>query len=437
MSFVKTCLTTSWLPNPYVGSPGLGDSKDIWGWMMRLFKKDNTGSKSEVRRSTSPLVAKVTKGTAGADDITAAQDTVQAIAAALKSGADAQDLAVKRLSGLTKVMTKMDASVRHATRLESETERLNADLVKTRAELDKKRAWAQEQGAKLATVQKDRDALRREVETAKAELTQAKDRAAVARETEVTLRRETDSLTRELTQRTERLEELARTQQRLQDELAQANTAVSARTHKTRELDNAVEELTVRLDEKTKSADAAIAALRDLRLDHHAAKEQLVAATARLQSTEYEQKSQKSLHEDTLKRRADEILALKTQIEQLTTQLRIKDTMGEHFDEETSGLRQALETERERNSVNEQRIRNQAETENRQSRALAKSKTEFDALNAKFVDAMKDLEALRQVARVQAQKLERYAELNKAPAPKRDYAPVARNEDPVILKAVK
>jgi len=151
-----------------------------------------------------------------------------------------------------------------------------------------------------------------------------------------------------------------------------------------RELQNAVEEFTVRLDEKTKNADASLSALRDLRLDHHAAKEQLVAANSRLQSTEYEQKSQKNLFEDSLKRRADEILALKTQIEQLTTQLRIKDTMDSHFDEETAGLRQALETERERNSVNEQRLRNQAETEARQSRALSQAKSEFEAAKARL-----------------------------------------------------
>ena len=409
------------------------------GLRMRLFKKNIEDIKPSIRKTSLPLSAKVSKGTAGVEDIKIAQDTVQSISAALKSGADAQDLAAKRLSGLTKAMTKMDASVRHAARLEVETDRLNTELVKTRAELDKKRAWAQEQAAKIATVQKDRDALRREVETMKTEITQAKDRALASRETETGLRRETESLTAELTKRTDRLEELAAGQQRIQEELTQAQTTISAKTHRTRELDNAVEELTVRLDEKTKSSDAAIAALRDLRLDHHAAKEQLVAANARLQSVEYERTSQKSLHEETLKRRADEILALKTQIEQLTTQLRIKDTMGTHFDEETSGLRQALETERERNTVNEQRIRNQAETESRQSRALAQSKAEFDALNAKFVDAMKDLDALRQVNRLQGQKLERYADLNKAPAPKRDrdYASTIRNETPIQLKAVK
>jgi len=290
--------------------------------------------------------------------------------------------------------------------------------------------------SKLATVQKERDKLRTELDGTKSELSARTEREAGLRESEFKLRRETESLTKQLNQRTDRLEELVLTQQRVQDELAQATGHISSQNHKVRELQNAVEEFTLRLDEKTKSADASLSALRDLRLDHHAAKEQLVATNSRLQSAEYEQASQKNLFEDTLKRRADEILALKTQIEQLTTQLRIKDTMGSHFDDETAGLRQALETERERNGVNEQRLRNQAETEARQSRALAQAKAEFDALNSKFVEAMKDLDTFRQINRVQSQKLENYAQLNSAPAPKRDYAPM-RNEDPALLKVVK
>lgn len=372
----------------------------------------------------------------GAEDVRATQDVVQAITDALKTGAEQQDIAAKRLGALTKSMTKMDANVRQAARLQAETERLGAEVKTVRADLDKKRAWAQEQTAKLATVQKERDKLRTELDGTKSELSARTERESGLRESEVKLRRENDSLTKQLNKRTDRLEELVLTQQRLQDELAQATGQISSQNHKMREMQNAVEEFTLRLDEKTKSADASLSALRDLRLDHHAAKEQLVATNSRLQSAEYDQASQKTLFEDTLKRRADEILALKTQIEQLTTQLRIKDTMGNHFDEETAGLRQALETERERNSVNEQRLRNQAETEARQSRALAQAKGEFDALNSKFVDAMKDLDTFRQINRVQSQKLENYAQLNNAPAPKRDYAPM-RNEDPALLKVVK
>jgi len=372
----------------------------------------------------------------GADDVKATQDVVQAITDALKTGAEQQDLAAKRLGDLAKSMNKMDANVRQTARLKGEVERMDAELTTFRGDLEKKRAWAQEQTAKLATVQKERDKLRSELEASKSELSARTERETGLRESEFKLRREGESLNKELNHRTARLEELVITQQRVQDELAKSTGHISSQNHKIRELQNAVEEFTVRLDEKTKSADVSLSALRDLRLDHHAAKEQLVAVNSRLQSAEYEQSSQKALFEDTLKRRADEILALKTQIEQLTTQLRIKDTMGTHFDEETAGLRQALETERERNSVNEQRLRNLAETEARQSRALVQAKSEFDALNEKFVDAMKDLDTFRRVNRVQSQKLENYAQLNKAPAPKRNYAPM-RNEDPALLKVVK
>ncbi len=372
----------------------------------------------------------------GAEDIQATQDVVQAITAALKSGAEQQDIAAKRLNALTRSMTKMDANVRHAARLQTEMERVETEAAKLRTDLDKNRAWAQEQSAKLSTVQKERDSLRAQLESSKSEVSARSERESGLRESEIKLRREGDALKKELNKRTSRLEELVITQQRVQDDLAKADGLLASQGHKMRELQNAVEELTVRLDEKTKSADASLSALRDLRLDHHAAKEQLVTSNSRLQSVEYEQSSQKNLFEDSLKRRADEILALKTQIEQLTTQLRIKDTMDSHFDEETSGLRQALETERERNSVNEQRLRNQAETEARQARALSQAKSEFEALNAKFVDAMKDLDTFRQINRVQSQKLENYAQLNSTPAPKRDYAPI-RNEDPALLKVVK
>jgi chromosome segregation ATPase len=188
------------------------------------------------------------------------------------------------------------------------------------------------------------------------------------------------------------------------------------------------------LDDKTKAADAAISALRDLRLDHHAVKDQLVAATSRLQAASYESNSEKQLTEGKLKRRSDEIIALKTQVEQLTTQLRIKDTMGTHFDDEVGALRQALEAERERNAANEQRLRQQAETEARHDRALAQAKAEFENLHAKFSEAVADLDAARQLGRVQSQKLERYAELNKAPAPRRERSYAA--PEAIALKAV-
>jgi len=144
----------------------------------------------------------------GVEDVKATQDVVQAITAALKTGAEQQDIAAKRLNALTKSMSKMDANVRHAARLQTEMERVETEATQLRGDLDKKRAWAQEQTAKLASVQKERDKLRAELENSKSEISARAEREAGLRESEIKLRREVDALKKELDQRTSRLEEL-------------------------------------------------------------------------------------------------------------------------------------------------------------------------------------------------------------------------------------
>ena len=83
--------------------------------------------------------------------------------------------------------------------------------------------------------------------------------------------------------------------------------------------------------------------------------------------------------------------------------------MSSHFDEEVITLRNQLENERERNDRNEQRFRGKADEVERNARALARSKVEFENLNAKFTAAMEDIDTLRKINQVQKQKLERYA----------------------------
>ena len=90
------------------------------------------------------------------EDVSATQDVVQAITTALKNGAEQQDFAAKRLADLAKTMNKLDVNARQSKRLEVEVERMDSELATLRGDLEKKRAWAQEQTAKLVTVQKER-----------------------------------------------------------------------------------------------------------------------------------------------------------------------------------------------------------------------------------------------------------------------------------------
>ena len=183
---------------------------------MRLFKKDITQY--------------------GAGNVTATQDAVLAISKALKNGAEQQELATKRLADLAKSMNDIDANVRRGKRLQGEVERMDAELVTLREDLEKKRAWAQEQTAKLANVQKERDKLRGQLENSKSELSARVERESGLRESEIQLRKEGEALNKELNQRTVRLEELVLVQKRVQEELAQAKGQVSSQKHKIREL---------------------------------------------------------------------------------------------------------------------------------------------------------------------------------------------------------
>jgi len=175
------------------------------------------------------------------------------------------------------------------------------------------------------------------------------------------------------------------------------------------ELQKSVEELSVRLERKTKENDTSTVELKNLRLDFNDIKAKFFEASGALENAKYDIKTQKNVFEDTLTRRDDETLALKSRIEQLNTQLRIKDNMSAHFDEEIITLRNQLENERERNDRNEQRFRGKADEVERNARSLARSKVEFENLNAKFSAAMEDIDTLRKINQVQKQKLERYA----------------------------
>jgi len=173
----------------------------------------------------------------GAADVTETQDAVSAISKALQNGAEQQELATKRLADLAKSMNDMDANLRQGKRLQGEVERMDAELTTLREELEKKRAWAQEQSAKLANVQKERDKLRGQLETSKSELSARVEREAGLRDAEFQLRKEGEILNKELNQRTVRLEELVLVQKRVQEELTQARRGLIAKFQRLRYLE--------------------------------------------------------------------------------------------------------------------------------------------------------------------------------------------------------
>ncbi len=377
---------------------------------MNIFKREK--SSSELAGGVVPIYAPSTALTgkmASSDDINQARESVEFIVGELKASADQQQMSAKRMVALNKTIAKMESGLRHVTRLEAHNLRLGNDLQGVKKKLEQKTNWASEQENKLVNLERQHNDMRQHLENAKADIAQRTDREVGDREKLIKQSRDIETLSGHLGQKDERISTLEMNNQNLQDETAQQAGSLSSQNHRVMELQKSTEELSSRLDTKTKASDVSTVELKNLRLDFNEMKAKFFEASGGLENAKYDLKTQKNVYEDTLKRRDDKTLALKSRIEQLNTQVRIKDNMSKHFDEEIVTLRNGLETERERNDRNETRFRGKADEVERNARALARAKVEYENLNAKFTAAVEDLDTLRKINMVQKQKLERYA----------------------------
>ena len=379
---------------------------------MKLFKREKAEMPVKFYDGIKPVYqpsAAMSGKIASSEDIVSARATLDSLTGDFKAAADQQQLAAKRMASLNKTIVKMEAGLRHVSRLETENSSLSSELGDFKNKLEQKTSWASEQESKLVSLERLHNEMKLKYEAAKTEIAQRKDREASDHEKLILQGRDIESLSSQLNQKDEILSTSQLECQNYKDELAQQASDLASQSHRAMELQKSVEELGARLERKNKERDASTVELKSLRLDFNDIKAKFFEASGALENAKYDIRTQKNVYEDTLKRRDDETLALKSRIEQLNTQLRIKDNMSSHFDEEVVGLRKQLENERERNDRNELRFQAKVGEVEKNARSLARSKVEFEGLNAKFIAAMEDIDTLRKINQVQKQKLERYA----------------------------
>ena len=378
--------------------------------MMKFFKKEkDTVVKSEGVKAVYQPSAGLTGKSANSEDIQSARNSVQFLANEFKSTADQQQVAAKRMAALNRTLAKMESGLRQLPRLEGQNTALSNELTDVRKKLEQKSSWALEQENKLIMLERRHNEMQQLLESAKADIAKGKDRHAADNDKLIQQERYIENLASKMSQSDESMSFLEISNQNLQDEVAKQAAEISSKSHRVLELQKNLEELSLRLDRKTKENDTSTAELKELRSNFNEIKTKYFETSGALENAKYDIRTQKNVFEETVKRRDDESLALKSRIEQLNTQLRIKDNMSSHFDEEVIALRSQLENERERNDRNELRFRGKADEVERNARALARAKVEYETLNAKFVAAMEDVETLRKINQVQRQKLERYA----------------------------
>jgi len=383
---------------------------------MGLFKRDKDPAPappggSEGLKPIVPPQKTAPQNTANPNQVDMAKDTVEQLMNELKTGADQQNVAAKRMAGLAMTISKMESGLRHMSRLETQCVKLEDELSGLQKRYIQKENWASEQERKLLNLEKQHTALRKDLEAAQSEVLVRGDRETQYAETIGTQTAKIDGLNAVVAERDDRINTLSMVNVNLQDDVSAQSVALSKQGNRILELTKSVEELSARLETKSKSNEQLMSDLSTLRLDHNELKSQYFEKLAALEHAQYDIKTQRSVLEEGLKRRDEEVYALKTRIEQLNAQLRIKENMSGHLDEEIISLRAAIDSERERNDRTEARLREKMDETNKTSKALVNTKEDFDALSAKYNKMMHELDATRRINHIQKQKLERYASI--------------------------
>ena len=399
---------------------------------MKFFKR-------KLKTNANPLL-----NTVMPEEILTAREAVNTLSGNLKSSSDQHRLDAQRMATLNKTINKMEAALAHTGRIEVENTRLSSELRGVEQKLRQKSAWADEQEKKIAALKKQRDDLSQRYEDSKVELAQRDDWQKTHIEKMAEQQRKLVSFEAEKDHDKDLLNAERYAVDNLRKDVARQTAELATQRRRLAELQKSSEEMTAQLGQKTMDSDLRLKELRMLRVEHTDLKEKLFEARSELQTVTYNLKTQKTLFEDTLKRREDELSGLKNQVDQFNTQMRIQENTSSHYDDEISALRQALEVERARNDRNEQRLRLTATESERRANDVKEARTEYESLHQKFVQTVNDLDELRHINMAQKGKLERYALITSASSANapvhNDAKTIAKSEGDAyrpVLKAVK
>lgn len=378
---------------------------------MKIFGSDKS-AETPVMKASEPAPEIRSAEIGHSDGLDSARLTLDAMSNAFRSANEQQNMAVRHMETLDKTLAKMDAGLRRLARVEGENGQLRNRLENIEKQLSQKSSQATDQESRLIALDRQYKELQKEHSEAKAEIAVRKDRESESRARSSANIGEIETLKRRVSQGDDQLATLELRNKTLQDELAARRNALSEQKRETFELQKKVENLTVKLDSRSKDRDTVYLELKELRSNFSDLNSKYLEASNLLEAVRYDLDGQKSIHEETLRRREADNYALKSQLDQYDTEVRIKNIAAADAEREIRVLQQALDTAQARAEESDSRLRAQTMEFGRNTDALMKTNSEFEVLNTKFSAALEDLEALRRVNAAQQEKLERYAAIS-------------------------
>ena len=319
------------------------------------------------------------------------------------------NLATDRIGEIGKFLSASEVNLATLERLQPENVKLNSSLAELRGEITREKALSSETEARVVAVeskyiesQKSNELYRQDISTLTESIRNLK-QGIEKKAREV----------RDLTLLVDDLKDKLGMERENSNILNEKNNLIIAEmstvSRQNLELEKRVEELQSSNKRHASEHEDTGLELKSLRLEFASLRDNNIEKTSRLEALEHEIKVKERSFDENIKYRENEVFGLKSTLEDLKVQLRIKEEVSRRSDRELVDLKSMITEENKRRRRLEKDIDEQARELSQNRDALVQSRQNFDDLNRRLVDAQTELRTVKTINSQQAAKLEQYS----------------------------
>lgn len=342
-------------------------------------------------------------------DIAMANDYIETIRHYSRRTIEQQERSEARLRGLSGVLKQIELKLATFSRMEARLDTaLQANKV-LQGHIDDGKERSQMLELRIKTLEPQYVALRDTLETARIDLSAQRD---VIRGQKEKLTRFNTLLSKAATRVAEtdsRSASVAQAYKKLRSEFQEQTNALSKKNRRLVDLEKGWDAMAKKLAVRNNDYEVMSVELKGLKNEHEDLKKRYLDASAAFENARYEFKSQITELKNKLLRRNEEYTTLNSHLESFKAQVEETGGISAFREREIVELKEAVEAERERVRIAENRMVDKAHLADMNGRALERAKFEYEVLNEKYATALSDIDMFKNMALSQNQKLSRYA----------------------------
>lgn len=348
-------------------------------------------------------------------DVRDAKDYVSTMTKVIQSTSEQQDMAMQKVSHLSKSLEKMETQLARLDSVEAKNKKLSAKAAQLENDLSGASTQANELGAQLSVTKRQLKLAQDELVTLRADIAKKQDIGSQSEMLIAEQKKQVSTLSAKISGLEQRKSDMTKLNRTLQEDLAKARGEVSLHRRSASEFTQKLEELERSGSQTRQSYESSVIELNALKKRYAEVSENHIDTQARLESAKFEARSLQTQHTDSLRRREEENLSLKNRISHLEAQLRIKESANTQAEREIIEAQHSLRLANMRADQAENLSREVSMEAQASASNVISSQSDYDALNDKFMTAMDDIATLKKLNEIQKSKLMQYAAVDSLP----------------------